>query len=102
MGEIIGEGEVKSRAYRTTYYSTKINRKVRNRHLLIKPAGRYARKYIRGSYYDLPGGYDVFCRELEAMNYRVVGNIYEEDLLNYLSQEDFKSYLMKMEVRVEG
>lgn len=102
LGEIIGEREIRDRTYKTRYYSTKINRMVKNKHLLIKPAGRYARKYIRGSYYDLPKEYDRFCRELEAMNYRIVGNIYEEDLLNYLSQEDFKSYLMKMEVKVEG
>lgn len=100
LGEIIGEQSIANKTYKTTYYSTKINRIVKNKHLLIKPAGKYAIKYIRGSYYDLPREYGIFCEQLEAMNYKIVGNIYQEDLLNYLSQEDFKSYLMKMEVRV--
>ena len=101
LGEIIGEANIANKTYKTTYYSTKISRIVKNRHLLIKPAGKYAVKYIRGSYYDLPREYDKFCEELKSMNYTIKGNIYEEDLLNYLSQEDFKSYLMKMEICVE-
>lgn len=99
-GEVIGEKSIADRTFKTMYYCTKIDKRINNRHLHVKPAGLYAVKYIRGSYDDLVKAYAVFCRELREMGYAVLGNIYEEDMLNYLSETDFNDYLMKIEVRV--
>ena len=73
-------------------FCTKIHRKVNNKQLLIKPAGLYAIKYIRGSYDDLIKAYAQFVEELHNMNYKVIGALYEEDMLNYLSETDFNYY----------
>ncbi len=34
------------------------------------------------------------------MNYNVIGALYEEDMLNYLSETDFNYYLMRIEARI--
>ena len=68
--------------------------------LLIKPAGIYDIKYIRGSYDDLIKDYAQFVEELHNMNYKVIGALYEEDMLNYLSETDFNYYLMRIEARI--
>ena len=99
-GEIIGEQNIADGTFKTLYYCTKIDKRVNNRHLLVKPAGHYAVKYIRGSYDDLIAAYADFCRELGDLGYTIAGNIYEEDLLNYLSETDFNDYLMQIEIRV--
>ena len=101
IGEIIGEENITNRTFKTTYYSTKIDKKVKSKQLYIKPAGKYAIKYIWGSYDGLICEYAIFVDELIQNNYRVHGDIYEEDLLNYLSETNFNDYLMKMEIRVE-
>ena len=53
-----------------------------------------------GSYSDLIEKYMIFIDELTQSGYKVIGNIYEEDLLNYLSEADFNDYLMKIEVQI--
>lgn len=74
--------------------------KSQSKQLLIKPAGLYAIKYIRGSYDDLIKAYAQFVEELHNMNYKVIGALYEEDMLNYLSETDFNYYLMRIEARI--
>ena len=88
-------------SFRTSYYSTRIDRKVKDRQLYIKPAGKYAVKYICGSYSDLMNEYALFIDELKQSGYSITGDIYEEDLLNYLSETDFNDFLMKIEVQIE-
>ena len=55
---------------------------------------------IRGSYDDLIKAYAQFVEELHNMNYNVIGALYEEDMLNYLSETDFNYYLMRIEARI--
>lgn len=100
FGEIIGTEYIQDRTFQTSYFCTKINRKIHNKHLLVKPAGLYAIKYIRGSYDNLINAYAQFIDELKAMNYPVKYALYEEDMLNYLSETDFNYYLMRIETKV--
>lgn len=100
-GEIIGEQSIINNTFKPLYCCTKIDKFIKNKHLLVKPAGYYAIKYIRGSYDDLTLAYINFCQELRGMGYKLIGNIYEEDMLNYLSEINFDDYLMKIEIQVE-
>ena len=101
IGEIISRENIADKSFRTSYYSTRVDRKVKDKQLYIKPAGKYAVKYICGSYNDLMTEYALFIDELNESGYSINGDIYEEDLLNYLSETDFNDFLMKIEVRVE-
>lgn len=100
IGEIIGKPNIDNRTFRTTYYCTRLVKKVSNKQLHIKPAGKYAVKHICSSYNDLREEYAYFVDELTAKGYEIIGDIYEEDLLNYLSETDFNDYLMKIEVQI--
>lgn len=100
IGEIISKENIDNKTFRTTFYSTKIDKKVNSKQLHIKPAGRYAVKYVYGSYSDLIEKYMIFIDELIKSGHKIIGNIYEEDLLNYLSEADFNDYLMKIEVQI--
>ena len=67
----------------------------------VKPAGCYAVKYIRSSYYALQEEYRKFCCELHELGYEPNGSIYQNDITNYLSERYADDYLMKIEVSVK-
>lgn len=102
IGEIIGEEAIADQTYYTQYYCSKIDKPVRSRHCHVKPAGLYAVKYIQDSYDMLPEAYHQFVREVEAMGYQLCGKIYEEDMLNYLTEKDDEKYLLQIEGMVEA
>lgn len=99
-GEIIGETAIADKTYATQYYATRLNKKVKNKHLLIKPAGIYAVTYVQCSYDDLTFFYNRFARKLQDKGCTLCGHMYQEDMLNYLSETDDERYLMKLEIRV--
>lgn len=101
IGEIIGEQAIADRTYYTQYYCSKIDKPVRSRHCHVKPAGLYAVKYIQDSYDMLPEAYRQFVNEVQALGYRLCGKIYEEDMLNYLTEKDDENYLLRIEGQVE-
>ncbi len=101
IGEIIGEQAIADRIYYTQYYCSKIDKPVRSRHCHVKPAGLYAVKYIQDSYDMLPEAYRQFVNEVQALGYRLCGKIYEEDMLNYLTEKDDENYLLRIEGQVE-
>lgn len=100
-GEIISEENILNGTFATWCFSSRIAKKVKSKYLHIKPAGSYAVKYIRGSYYGLQEEYRLFCSELRQKGYKIKGNIYENDITNYLSERYADDYLMRIEVRVE-
>ncbi len=101
FGEIIKKDDVKNGSFRTGFLCNRIDKYLKNKALLIKPAGLYAVKYVRCSYDDLVDEYRLLCEEIRKLGYQITGDIYEEDMLNYLSEHDYNDYLMKIEVQVK-
>lgn len=101
LGEIIGESAIADQTYYTQYYCSKIDKPVRSSHCHIKPAGLYAVKYIQDSYDMLPEAYRKFVEDIQRLGYRLCGKIYEEDILNYLTEKDNENYLLRIEGQVE-
>lgn len=101
-GEIIPCENIANGSFVTGWYSSRIEKKAKSRYLRVKPAGRYAVKYIRNSYYALQAEYRKFCTELKALGYEPCGDIYQNDITNYLSERYADDYLMKIEVQVEN
>lgn len=97
IGEIIGEDAIADKTYYPQYYCSKIDKPVRNRCCHIKPAGTYAVKYVQDSYDRLADAYSLFDEELHRMGYTLCGKIYEEDVLNYLTEMNDEKYLLKIE-----
>lgn len=100
-GEIIPYENIANGSFATGWYSSRVEKKLKSRYLRVKPAGRYAVKYIRSSYYALRQEYRKFCAELQKMGYAPCGDIYQNDITNYLSERYADDYLMKIEVQVK-
>lgn len=100
-GEIIPYENIVNGSFATGCFSSRVDKKIKSRYLHIKPAGSYATKYIRCSYYGLKEEYRKFCEEVTAMGYKICGDIYQNDITNYLSERYADDYLMRLEVRVE-
>lgn len=101
-GEIIGLDNIRKGIFTTSYFFSKVGKAVKSKYLRIKPAGTYAVKYIRGSYADLHSEYKKFYSEVCALGLAVCGDIYQEDITNYMSERDAEDYLMKLEVEVQA
>jgi effector-binding domain-containing protein len=69
--------------------------------VFIKPAGCYAVLYHIGSYETLEKAYETLVRWIWDHHYRITGNLYEEDLLHYMSTSDPNEYVMKISLQVE-
>lgn len=101
-GEIIGPENIANNSFFTTYFCSRIGSKaVKSKYLHVKPAGRYAVKYVRSSYDGLIEEYKTFVEEVQQMGLSIVGNIYEDDITNYMSESDASDYLMRIEAMVE-
>lgn len=100
-GEIIPYENIANGSFATGWFSSRVDKKAKSRYLHIKPAGCYAVKYIRSSYYALQEEYRKFCCELHELGYEPNGSIYQNDITNYLSERYADDYLMKIEVSVK-
>lgn len=100
-GEIVGYENIQNGSFAVSYFSSYITKKVKSRYLHIKPAGTYAVKYIRNSYYALTDEYRRFCAEIAELGYTVCGNLYQNDITNYMSERYADDYLMRIEVGVK-
>lgn len=100
IGEIIGEEAIADETYYPQYYCSKTDKPFRSRHCHIKPAGLYAVKYIQESYDMLPDAYHQFVKDVQKKGYQLCGKIYEEDMLNYLTEKDEEQYLLQIEGQI--
>ena len=100
-GEIIPYENIVNGSFATGWFSSRVDKKAKSRYLHVKPAGCYAVKYIRSSYYALQEEYRKFCCELHKLGYEPNGSIYQNDITNYLSERYADDYLMKIEVSVK-
>lgn len=100
-GEIIAQENIANGSFFTSYFSSRIDKVVKSKYLHVKPAGLYAVKYVRTSYNLLQEEYKIFFRDLNEMGAEICGNIYQNDITNYLSESDEYDYLMEIEVMVK-
>ena len=100
VGEIILEKDIEQGIFRESYYYSHIENKADDERLFIKPKGRYAVMYHQGDYDSLYKTYENMKNQLEGQAYGVIGNIYEEDLIDYLSERDPEKYVQKISVQV--
>ncbi|WP_237774891.1 hypothetical protein [Clostridioides difficile] len=56
--------------------------------------------YHQGSYDSLYKTYQNMKNQLEEQGYHIVGNIYEEDLIDYLSEHNAENYIQKFLCRL--
>lgn len=101
VGEIISEAEIAAMTYHTTWYCSPVDRPIQRKYLHVRPAGQYAVQYVQVPYEQLTQAYADFVCQLNQQGYALRGSIYEEDVINHLSESDDEQYIMKLAGRVE-
>jgi len=101
IGEIIMKENFERNIFRSDYYCSKPVRKIKGPNIIVKPEGRYAVLYQRGSYKTLDDAYAKLKEYLDKNNLRIKGNIYEQDQLYLFSESNPNDYLMKVSVMIE-
>lgn len=93
------EESLKKRSYVEDFYYCRIP-KPDGPNTLIKPAGTYAVLYHRGNYESLEQAYQSLCDWVLDQGYTIAGNLYEEDLLHYMSTTNPEQYMMKISIPI--
>lgn len=87
--------------FQANYCYSKINKKIKNKCLLKKPKGLYAIFYHQGNYDSLKEVYEKIYNQIKDKGYEVDGNIYEEDLIDYFSENNPEKFILKISLQVK-
>ena len=101
-GTMISEASIAANKFATFYFTSSIHNAVCSKLLHIRPAGRYARTYIRCSYDALTAEYAKFYAKLQSQKYTTVGAMYQRDISSYLTENKSDAYIMLLEMQVKG
>ena len=100
-GEVVLYEDMEQGCFSEAYFITPVPLGVPDSHLLVKPRGTYAVLYREGTYESLYAAYRSFKEHTEALGYRVIGNLYEEDAVNYFSESDPARYVQKLSLHID-
>lgn len=101
VGEIILKENILNGKFQANYCYSKINKKIKNKCLLKKPKGLYAIFYHQGNYDSLKEVYEKIYNQIKDKGYEVDGNIYEEDLIDYFSENNPEKFILKISLQVK-
>jgi len=99
-GDIITKESLAQGSFVEDYFYCRVSPDAEGEAVSIRPGGTYAVLYHKGSYESLEKAYETLVRWVLAQGYAISGNLYEEDLLHYLSTSDPNDYVMKISVQV--
>lgn len=100
-GEIIPRQRALEGRFLEAYYFSPLPGPVEHPDLWICPAGSWAVYYHRGGYDELPHAYALFLAELARQGLRLAGDVYGQDVINYLSVNDPARYVLRLSAPVE-
>lgn len=101
LGGIIPLDNIKNKSYQESYYFCYLNKKIKDQRYQIKPKGLYAIIYHHGYYDTLKDTFIKLSEFIEKQGYKICGNAYEYEILNYFTRRDIKNYLIEISVEVE-
>jgi len=100
-GDIVTRESLEQNRYVEDYHFCRVDPGPSSEHLMEKPAGTYAVLYHQGSYGTLEQAYATLAHWVKEQGYQIIGNLYEEDLLHYMSSRDPSHYLMRISIQVD-
>lgn len=102
VGSIINKEKLKSENYlEYSYYFTRINKDVCDKNILIKPKGRYVVGYLHGYYDKAPRLYEELIEYINKNNLNIIGNSYEQILIDELVEKNMDDYVIKISIQVK-
>jgi DNA-binding transcriptional MerR regulator/effector-binding domain-containing protein len=101
LGDIVTQERLLKNSFVEDYYYCRVSPETRPDNVLVKPAGTYAVLYHKGSYESLERAYEALAQWVWDKGYSIIGSLFEEDLLHYMSTSDPNHYIMKISVQVD-
>lgn len=101
LGGIIPIENIINKQYYESYYFCYLDKKINDQRYQLKPKGLYAIIYHHGYYDTLKDTFIKLEGYIEDQGYKICGNAYEYEILNYFTRQDIKNYLIEISVQVE-
>ncbi|WP_027703162.1 MerR family transcriptional regulator [Metaclostridioides mangenotii] len=102
VGAIITKDDLKKEIYDVySYYFTNIDKKTSDSKIFVKPKGMYVVGYSKGYYDKTPFIYYRLMEYIRANDLSVIGNSYEQILLDEVVSKNMDDYIIKVCIHVE-
>ena len=102
VGDIVYKESLEKDSFLEDAYFCQVPAGTEGWELHRRPAGTYAVLYHQGPYESEPEA----CRRLRdwvlEQGYKIAGDLYEEDMVNYSTSKDPQAYLLKLYLPIEG
>ena len=100
VGEIVLRRNVENGSFLKSYGFYILKKASEDENVKVKPAGTYITVSTKTSSDKIPEVYQLLKEKAEEWGYEVCGNAYEEDLLNFLTEHDRSTYIIKCSIQV--
>lgn len=101
VSDIVTQASLDKGSFVEDYYYCRVSSKNSADDVLVKPSGMYAVLYHQGGYDTLEQAYRILVSWIHEHGYVIAGDLYEEDLLHYMSTANPKDYIMKISVKIQ-
>lgn len=102
LGDIVTRERLLQDSFVEDFYYCRVSPEAETEHVLVKPAGTYAVLYHKGSYETLEKAYETLTSWVRKKGHTIIGSLFEEDLLHYMSAQDPNAYVMKISVQISA
>lgn len=102
LGDIVTKAHLTEGSFVEDYYYCRVSPDTASDSVRVKPAGTYAVLYHKGSYETLEQAYETLTHWIIAQGYSIIGDLFEEDLLHYMSISNPQNYVMKISVQIDA
>lgn len=100
IGLIIKTTDLVRAQIHESWYFSKTNKKMDDKHFQLKPAGLYAVLYHQGNYDSLTTACHKLKESIDAKGCSIIGEVYEEDQLSFFTTKEQDGYLLKVSTRI--
>ncbi|MGX9757756.1 MerR family transcriptional regulator [Clostridioides difficile] len=101
LGAIVSNENIKNGDYLSiSSFYLKIDKKIKDKKLYIKPNGMYACIKHIGRYEDSYKSYEKLKKYIYDNNYKIIGNSYEESILDFFCESNEENYMTEISIQI--
>ncbi|WP_010293372.1 MerR family transcriptional regulator [Clostridium senegalense] len=102
IGAIVRKSDVENKKFNTlSKLFIKLDNKINNNKLFIKPSGKYVCINHKGDYESTYKSYEKILKFVKENNYKIIGDSYENTLLDFFALKNEEEYLTEIMIRVK-
>lgn len=101
LGVIVSNENIKNGDYLSiSSFYLKIDKKIKDKKLYVKPEGMYACIKHIGKYEDSYKSYEKLKKYIYENEYKIIGNSYEESILDFFCESNEDNYMTEISIQV--